>query len=297
MSQFGLSIACLVVSVLGVIINIPSAHVAIFQLRKLRAKEQMTEARWKAWVSLITLPLCLMLLAFGIFLLFYHPHQNSVASGPQSSSSLGTQVQPSPPQQPSPNTVRPERPILSAQSPTKTQSPASTPGVSIAAPVTQSTNAPCSGNSVTGNVDNTDCVAGYVPPPARVMARTGRDAALVVLRTAPHGSSVYFQIVGGSDEIQAFERQIENLFTNAGWTIAGRDFIGSLSVVSVGPNGPISSHGEGLHCMAGASTRSAEVALEAMKLAGFPCASGNFGSNRTAVDLYIQVGSRISPQD
>jgi len=167
--------------------------------------------------------------------------------------------------------------------------------VSIPGSVTQTTNSPCSGNSVTGSVDNSGCQVGNVPPPNRKIEKSGRDGALDMLRTAPQGSSVYFVTVGGSKEIKNFESEIESLFTDARWTIAGHSFVGELHVTEIGENGPSSSSGEGLHCSS--STSSGRIALRAMQLAGYPCSEGFVAADGISADLTVQVGTRIPPQD
>ena len=168
--------------------------------------------------------------------------------------------------------------------------------VSVPGSLTQTTSAPCSGNSITGSIDNTNCIAGYIPSPPRKV-QTGREEAVDLLKTAPAGSTVHFVIVGGSQEISDFEGQLERLFTSGGWTIAGRDLIGSLSMVTIGSNGyPSRSTGNGLNCMEGGSQEISAIAFNAMKAVRFPCSSGPVASHGGRADFYVQVSSRIPPQ-
>lgn len=168
-------------------------------------------------------------------------------------------------------------------------------GANAGTQVTQSTNAPCSGNSVGGNVDNSGCQVGTVPPPNRVIEATSREAAVALLKTAPTGSKVYFVVIGGGQEIGDFEQSLESIFTDGGWAISGRSFIGQASSVIATGNGVIHSGGEGFNCEA--QTAAGQTARKALKAAGYPCGDGPIAGREGNADIYVRVGSRIAPQE
>jgi hypothetical protein len=114
------------------------------------------------------------------------------------------------------------------------------------------------------------------------------------LKTAPSGSTVYFVVIGGSQEISHFEGSLERIFTDGGWRIVGRRFIGQIVFLQAGNDGVQRSQ-EGFRCQANGT--SGEIALKALELADYPCGSGFVASPGAQADIVIQVGTRIPPQD
>jgi len=179
------------------------------------------------------------------------------------------------------------------KNPNKAKLPA--PNISIHGGLIQTTNAPCSGNSVTGNVDNSNCTIGYVPPPQRVIQQSPRNAAVDKLRTTTSSATVYFVVIGVGQEVNNFEGALEKIFTDGGWKIIGRSYIGQAVFVQAGNEGVQRSSGEGFNCLS--SSASGKIALKALEIAGYPCGSGSVASHGAQADIVIQVGTRIPSQD
>jgi len=176
------------------------------------------------------------------------------------------------------------------------------PQVDISGQVKQQTNAPCSGNAIGGSVDNTNCTAGYVPPPVRSIKKDKADAAIVILRQAPSGSTVAFTVIGPTPEITSFAKQIEGLFPEE-WTNRGESTVGSLNVSMYDGKSTTQFKGEGVSC-SGTSKELEAVVAKALTATGFSCVhvpinvlSPMIFTEKKMPDVVIGIGTRIKKED
>jgi hypothetical protein len=96
--QIGLGIACLVVAILGTLVNLPSARLSMLLLRDRKNSVMdgpMIKLNWREWTPILTIVVCLSLAAFGVFLLAYHPHTVAAIS-PQQNAPSAPQRTPTP---------------------------------------------------------------------------------------------------------------------------------------------------------------------------------------------------------
>lgn len=295
-------VLCLVAAALGILVNVPNALVSFHQIQQFRAKGHM-RLNLRSWAPILTLIMCVIVGAVGVAVLVRHPKP------PQQSTE---QIRPAPVQEPAPTKTSPQAaPAPSVASPVLNPKPhkskpktdsslaqaqpqiAPPPSVSIPGTVTQSTNAPCSGNSITGGIDNTGCTAGYVAPPAREMSQANTAAAIAILDTAEPGSTVDLHLVGAGngDEIMQFMQQIGFLFgsTHGVWKLGNKDRTGQL--LSAEPDGTV-FNGAGFHCAVRVGSHAAELAVEALTASGYPCEKLPH-QPREGVDIELTVGTRV----
>lgn len=155
----------------------------------------------------------------------------------------------------------------------------------------QSTSGPCSpifnGDNNTNNCDTT-------PPPRRIQMADAKKAIAILQKAAD--SKVQFRIVGGSEEINGFSKNLAGMFQEAHWEMVPGSRTGELSV----SDGFRTTHGEGIEC-GGRPSASFEAVKAAFQAIGHPCRTASVyrqnDPRQPAFDVYVQIGTRIIPKD
>jgi len=155
----------------------------------------------------------------------------------------------------------------------------------------QTTNGPCS-PIFNGSNNTVNC---NYPPGVRVILLANAKLAIAELKKLP-GAKVEFTIVGGTNEIINFGNTVAALFRAGQWSAVGFNSVGQEDNYI---NGHV-DHGEGVRCSG--TGQAFETARTALALAGYPCIgpaypAGGGRPNPNPPDVYVQIGTRIMPED
>jgi hypothetical protein len=303
-------------SIVSFILGIPGSIHNTLQLWD-RAKRGNTgeplggASKKRLWKPILLVTASLALVAVGVFVLLHRPTNEPTTGAPPPK--LSSNSGPPPPQQQLPPQHSESTHKHDARHRGGKKPAAQTPGqqssvdLSGSSSITQSANAPCSGNSVTGNVDNNGCIAGPPPPPpARVITASAYAAAVLMLKRAPNGSTYDLEVIGGSREIQNFTVQLMHMLNDGGWSADQTSQTGTALRMDNG----VQVDTTGFRCEAG-NSEAAQIGLTALTIAGFPCSVApiaidfmSLGMSRPGMptsnhqtDLYLSVGSRIHPPE
>jgi hypothetical protein len=139
---------------------------------------------------------------------------------------------------------------------------------------------------------------GQLPPPPRVMTPEQMAVAVDELRKAHSGSIIRlnYSADNGVDEVEKFYAQVHAVFKQSKHWRVFPSRIGK----SMGFAGGGTLTGEGVRCTS--SSKAGKIAIEAMRLAGFPCIGEARDWNVTAEgrlrsDVVISIGSRFIPSE
>ena len=195
---------------------------------------------------------------------------------------------------------------------TKAQQTQSTP-LSIPVPQ-QIVNAPNGIGTIGGMLINPQVNNfGKITPSNRTIRMENARIAIADLQRAA-GSKVQFCIIGGTEEINTFSNNVAGLFVEGKWKLVSG---GRIAQLTLGDGQGHVSHGEGIECGGIAGNAAFEAEKSAMRDAGYPCREvlytdrpfagklcGPVGKGHPSQttpenipDVYIQIGTRILPED
>lgn len=188
----------------------------------------------------------------------------------------------------------PTTPSPIASQPRATTNSAPPPSmISIQSVCTDPTASNCAGVNYGSQV-----VKGYIPPRKRIISTRQRAAATAELSKAPTGSVIRLNYAAenGVDEVENFYAQVEAIFSDSQhWQVVPSRIGKSMGFADGG-----ALTGEGVRCTSYSET--GKKAIEAMRLAGFPCIgeardwSVSYES-RPRSDVVISIGSRFVPSE
>ena len=139
-------------------------------------------------------------------------------------------------------------------------------------------------------------VQGRLDPPPRIINSQSFESAVATLRTATPGSTVGFQKIGASAEIDSYADQIVGLFRAASpvWTIKEMSAVVSYTNTVVLSGRILVDRGEGLGYTArNPASEAVTIALRALSEAGCSYSPHTAPPQSRGTDIFLSIGTRF----